>query len=128
MKHQAQVHFAVTNRTELRWGRQAADQFSGGRATRVAQRRNVRQRSYTMNLILKGLAGLAVGLVIAGSAEAGDRRGRPAPPPTDYYYYEGQSGPGYYGGQQPIPAARMRNGTVRDRTAYGPSVPTYGWG
>src|SRR5262245_12381455 len=76
-------------------------------------------KEYRMNLIVKGLIVLAVGLTVAASADAGWRHRRPAP--TTEYYSESQSGTVYYTPQQ-----QMHNIAPRE-TVYRPSVPTYGW-
>jgi hypothetical protein len=79
-----------------------------------------------MNLIVKGLAVLAIGLVVVASAEAGGRRRRPAAT-TEYYYPESQPAAVYYPVEQTIPATPVRYAAPRDTTVYRPSVPTYGW-
>ena len=79
-----------------------------------------------MSLIFKSLAVLAVGLVIAASAEAGGRHRRPAAVTTDGYSNEWPAGPG--NGYRMEPATpRTRFDAPRGTTYYGPSVPTYGW-
>ena len=77
-----------------------------------------------MKSILKCLAVLAAGLVVASSAEAGGRRSRPPAQPTHDGYQETQQGY-YYPAEMQSPPARMRSGAAP--ATYTPSIPTYGW-